>query len=258
MKVKLINPEEAKRLYINWGIVSDICYSSNDDIEKLPSEKLAERIGKSCKESGHFSGSRAEYIKFRCYDMPRSLLDQLFRGEQGIVKNMRSFRYVNASNFKYAIPKDIEDNEVLVLKYNKHMEETKQLYIDIQEYVKDKTNSNERANEQARHVIPMSTFSACTICFDIEALIHMCNERLCTRAEDEIREFAKLIREETLKILPDLKDDLVPNCQRLLYCPEGKKSCGLAPIKAQIKELISQYGYQYKNPETNKYITKKD
>ena len=69
------------------------------------------------------------------------------------------------------------------------------------------------------------------------------NMRLCLRAEDKIRELAKLMKEETLKAIPDktLENRLVPNCQFLLWCPEGKKTCGAYPTKKELKELLSKY-----------------
>ena len=102
----------------------------------------------------------------------------------------------------------------------------------------EKTNSHERANEQARYVLPMSTHGSFVIGMDIEALIHFCHTRLCVRAEDIHRELAKAIRNATLEILPELKDVLVPNCQYLLWCPESN-GCGAYPTKEKLKEQIS-------------------
>ena len=60
------------------------------------------------------------------------------------------------------------------------------------------------------------------------------------RAEDKIREIALAIKKATLEILPELKDKLVPNCQALLWCPEGKASCGAYPTKEQLKKMIER------------------
>ena len=128
------------------------------------------------------------------------------------------------------------------------MKATLELYEDIQSYVYskvfDKTNSKEkakeRANEQARYALPMSTHSAFVIGFTLEALIHYCNIRLCTRTEDVHRKMAIMIKNAVLEQLPELSDRLVPNCKRLLWCPEGKKCCGIAPTKDELIELLSK------------------
>ena len=75
---------------------------------------------------------------------------------------------------------------------------------------------------------------------DIEALIHYCNTRLCSRTEDKHRWLAVIIRNAVLEILPELKDKLVPNCKAMLYCPEGRKGCGAYPTKKQLKEIIDK------------------
>ncbi len=118
------------------------------------------------------------------------------------------------------------------------MMNTINLYGEIQEYVYEKTNSHERANEQARYVLPMATHSSFVFGLTVESLIHFMNMRLCVRAEDVIRKLALLMKEETLTILPELKARLVPNCQAYLWCPEGKHSCGAYPTKKELKELI--------------------
>jgi hypothetical protein len=48
------------------------------------------------------------------------------------------------------------------------------------------------------------------------------------------------IKKATVEILPELRDKLVPNCQALLWCPEGKASCGAYPTKNQLKDIIKK------------------
>lgn len=122
----------------------------------------------------------------------------------------------------------------------KHMDDTAELYREIQSYVLEKTGKKERANESARYVLPMSTRTSFVIGFTTEALIHFCQARLCVRAEDKIRELAMGMRDEALKAVPELKARLVPQCQWMLYCPEGKHSCGAYPTRKELKEIINE------------------
>lgn len=232
MKVTILNPKETTQLFEYWGKASCVCYDTETE--------TPENVGKHCMNSGHFSGSRGRFILFKVEGCPRFTIDQVVRHEVGVMKNVQSFRYVSKDSFVYEVPAEITDNAELLAKYHAHMMNTMELYTEIQEYVFNKTNSHERANEQARHVLPISTHADFVVGMTVEALIHFANARLCVRAEDKIRELALMFKKVTLELLPELKDKLVPNCQALLWCPEGKASCGAYPTKKQLKQMIAE------------------
>lgn len=229
MNVELLNKEEVKDLFSHWGNFAKVCYDTKTN--------APEKIGKHCMNSGHYSGSRSRYLEFLVTDVPRFVIDQAVRAEVGVVKNVQSFRYVGKNSFAYEVPSEIVDNKELLNKYHNHMKNTIDLYEEIQTYVFEKTSSKERANEQARYVVPMSTHSSFVIGFTLEALIHYCNVRLCTRTEDVHRKMAIMIKNATLEQLPELTDKLVPNCKHLLWCPETH-SCDAYPTKKELKELL--------------------
>lgn len=232
MKVTILNPEETTKLFEYWGKASCVCY---DTVTNKP-----ENVGKHCMSSGHFSGSRGRFILFKVEGCPRFCIDQAVRHEVGVMKNVQSFRYVSKDSFAYEVPVEITDNAELLAKYHAHMMDTMELYGEIQNYVFSKTGSHERANEQARHVLPISTHADFVIGMTVEALIHFANARLCVRAEDKIRELAKLFKETTIELLPELKDKLVPNCQAMLWCPEGNATCGAYPTKKELQQMIAE------------------
>lgn len=233
MNVKILNPDAVSKLFTNWGETSAICYDTHTD-DPTP-------IGKGCMANGHFSGSRGDFIKFIVTDIPRFTVDQAVRHEIGVFKNVQSFRYVDKDCFSYEIPVEIADNPELLAKYNKHMQDTMNLYEDIQSYVLSKGKTQERANEQARYVLPISTHTAFVIGFTVEGIIHFMHKRLCSRAEDIIRQLAVEMKKEVVKILPNLEYRLVPECQYLLFCPENKKSCGAYPKRKEVELLVEQY-----------------
>lgn len=239
MKVKILNPNQVKELLKNWGEVAAVCYDTDTD--------FPEKIGKHCMNSGHTSGSRGDFIKFLVEDVPRFTVDQAVRHSVGVFTNVRSFRYVGQEGFYYEVPVEITDNQELLDKYSEFMNYASTMYGTIQDYVYSKTGSHERANEQARYVVPMATHTAFVIGFTVEAFIHFCNMRLCVRAEDTIRYMAQLMKKEVVEVLPELKPKLVPNCQAFLWCPEGAKSCHAYPTKKELKEMISEYRELKKN-----------
>ena len=234
MNVTVLNPEQAKELLYWWGMTSKICYDTKTD--------SPEKVGKGCYNNGHNSGGRSQYILFQVDDCPRFTIDQAVRHEIGVIKNVQSFRYVNKDSFAYEIPVEIKDNEALVMKYINHMNKTIELYEEIQSWVLSKGKTQERANEQARYVLPMATHASFVIGFTVEALIHYCQMRLCVRTEDVHRELAKKIRDATLELnaVPGLEEKLVPNCQWLLWCPEGKRGCGAYPTRKELKEALKK------------------
>ena len=233
MNVKILNPDAVSKLFTNWGETSAICYDTHTDDPTT--------IGKGCMANGHFSGSRGNFIKFLVTDIPRFTVDQAVRHEVGVFKNVQSFRYVDKDCFSYEVPVEIADNPELLAKYNKHMQDTMNLYEDIQSYVLSKGKTQERANEQARYVLPISTHTAFVIGFTVEGIIHFMHKRLCSRAEDIIRQLAVEMKKEVVKILPNLESRLVPECQYLLFCPENKKSCGAYPKRKEVELLVEQY-----------------
>ena len=232
IKVTLLNPEEAKELFKTWGQFTSICCDTQTD--------TPETVGKGCMYSAHWSGSRWRYIAFRVDNCPRFVIDQAVRHEQGVAKNVQSFRYVDKDNFAYAIPDEIKDDDNLMEEYWYHMRDTVKLYEKIQGYVYSKTNSHERANEQARYILPMATEGSFCIAYTPEALIHICNLRLCVRTEDKHRKLVEAIRDAVLEVIPELQSRLVPQCENLLHCPEGKKGCGRYPTKSELKQLLDQ------------------
>lgn len=229
MKVELLNKEEVKDLFKHFGRTACVCYDTKTN--------TPEKVGKHCMNSKHFSGSRSRYFEFLITEVPRFCVDQAVRHEIGVCKNVQSFRYVDKSSFAYEVPVEITDNKELLNKYNQHMKDTINLYSEIQSYVLDKTESKERANEQARYVLPMATHSAFVFCLDIEALIHLMHKRLCTRTEDVFRSLALAMKKEVIEVLPELKDVLVPKCADLLWCPESN-SCGAYPKKKELKKML--------------------
>lgn len=231
MNVELINAEQVKDFFKNFGSVAAVCYNSP--------EKYAERIGKSCLESGHLSGSRGDYFKFKISGVPRFTMDQAVRATTGVLVNCQSFRYVDKDNFSYDVPTEILDNQELLTEYKNYMEHCADMYEKIQKHVTDKGKPNERANESARYVLPISTQTEFVFGLDLEALMHFMNVRLCNRAEDKIRKMANLMKDEVLKVLPELESYLVPTCEKLHWCPEHK-SCGKCLTEKDLTNLLNK------------------
>jgi thymidylate synthase (FAD) len=65
-------------------------------------------------------------------------------------------------------------------------------------------------NEDARYVLPNACTTSLYLSCNLRELIHMSNERLCKRAQWEIRE---LVKQMVALVDPELQFMLVPKCK---------------------------------------------
>lgn len=258
MNVEIINPEVVTNLYKNHGVFACTCYNTP--------EKYADRVGKSCQKDGHMSGSRCEYIKFRITDIDRGTAEQTLRHEIGttvpfefqdnysfadyselvkdvspdqIIKNMASFRYIDKDGFKWETPKTIMKCDEAKQEYDELMWIINDKRRKIKNILEENGVPTNIATQDVNFVLPRATTSEFVIGFTPEALIHFCHKRLCTRSQEFIQELARKMKSEVKKYSDDFAKELVPQCQHLLWCPEGKRCCGIAPTKQELKEKIN-------------------
>jgi thymidylate synthase ThyX len=248
MKVRLINTEQVQGLFKEWGLFATECYATP--------EEYAEKVGKGCFISEHYSGSRTEYIKFKISGVDRGVAEQAMRHEIGtrnhvldehsydenpcnIIKNMQSFRYVAKDNFDYTTPKNIKKHQDAMDAYVMTMDFINAQRKWIQATLIEHGVPEREAVEDANYVLPRATNTSLTIGFTPEALIHYMHKRLCTCSQDFHRELARLMKAEVQKVAPELSEKLVPHCDYLLWCPETKKrSCGKHPVRQELIEQI--------------------
>lgn len=217
MKVELvrytINPHEAIEL------AASNCYDS------IPNGKIIN----ACYKSGHHSVLEFAQFHFHIEGVSRALTHQLVRHRTGSFAQ-RSQRYCSEDGFEFVVPPSIErlDNDIRDL-YINTIEEIKNAYEALQTF--------DIPNEDVRYLLPNACCTTIDASFDFRNLIHFMNERLCTRAQWEIRELAQKMRDCVIEVFPEAKDMLVPKCERYdtEFCPEVK-SCGRHKV---IKELIN-------------------
>ena len=234
MKVEIINKEELKDLFKIWGEFSCVCYATP--------KKFAKRVGQSCLETKHYSGSRSRHIIFQFEGVSRACADQMVRHSVGTAMNMQSGRYVDLKEFEYHIPSKISRNEKALEIYKKHMEQTKENYKAICEILEEDGLKGEQVFECARGIAPMNHCTKLTMSFTIEALMNFMNKRLCVCSQEEVQKVARLMKKEIIEVLPELESKLVAACDALGYCPESKRrSCGKYPQKEVVVALMNEY-----------------
>lgn len=258
MKVEIINPQVVEDLYSNHGTFACVCYDTP--------QKFAEKVGKSCEESGHMSGSRCEYIKFYVSGIDRGTSEQCLRHEIGtaipfdmqdnytfseyselvkdvspdqIVKNMASFRYIDKDGFQWSTPKTIRNCQKAKERYDWLMATINDTRRAIKADLEEDGVNPKQATQDANFVLPRATETGFVIGFTPEALIHFSHKRLCSRSQEFVREFAVLMKKEVEKYNAEFAKELVPHCQHLLWCPEKNSGCGAYPTRDALKEMLN-------------------
>ena len=84
--------------------------------------------------------------------------------------------------------------------------------------------------EDARNILPNATKTNITMGINLRELMHVCNLRICNKAQTEIRQLFNLIKKEVETRDERLASLLMPKCEKLGYCDEHN-SCGRKPSK---------------------------
>ena len=157
------------------------------------------KIFKGCMKSGHMSVAEHSDITFKV-TCSRACSHQLVRHRTGKF-TQRSQRYCKEDNFEYYIPDSIKNDESALKIYKMAM-------------------------------------GAIFITWDFRNFFHFLNERLCTRAQKEIRDIAKEMARLAVEACPIIKPYCVPKCESfsIAYCPEHK-GCGRhKPLKEIVRD----------------------
>ena len=202
-------------------------------------------------DSGHQSIAEHVYFTFAIEGISRACSHQFVRHRAGIVFSQQSQRYVEIKEdldelcHLYLelkrVPKDKQDKTVATFeKTEKLLEkyfvdvnsETMEAYLDDLISYKRYINMGYKP-EDARKFLPNATKTNITVSVNFRELIHMCNLRLCTRAQKEIRDLHKLMKDEVKEVDERLASYLVSQCEVHNICFEAK-CCGRKPTIDEI------------------------
>ena len=169
--------------------IASICYDS----EPKNALKLVEHLYKN----GHHSVFEHIYFTFKIEGISRACSHQLVRHRMCSF-TQRSQRYCNEENFDYVTPPSIDNNL---------MENIAETINNFYLYTSDEHGV---PKEDARYILPNACCTDLYLSCNLRELIHICNERLCVKAQWEIRE---LVSKMIVLVDPRLKFMLVPKCK---------------------------------------------
>ena len=202
---------------------ASMCYNSE------PSRQIV----RGCIKSGHSSIIEHANYTFKITGVSRSLLAQLTRHRHASY-SVESQRYVKITG-------DVEFVEPVFAN-----DYAKEIFADnVTSSLKDYKEMIECGSEaeDARAVLPNAMPTNLVMTMNLRAMMNFMNERLCSRAQAEIRKMAKLMKDAVINC-PDHTDEdkeivksiLVPKCERyeIPFCPEYQ-CCGR---HKKLKELV--------------------
>lgn len=248
IQVKLIDYARAPldKLYAAFRT----CYSSDTPIEiwdKIEAQKIShDRIREFVSErlkTGHASPLEQVVFWFAIAGVSRSLSHQFVRHRIGISFEQQSQRYVKfkQERLAYVMPESWSraklDDEFAAL-----VQRTSELY-------RRALDAGIPA-EDARFILPNAAPTNFHVMVNFAEMLHICDLRLCVRAQWEIRRMVALMRAEIKRVLPEIAIFLQPKCgeNRMGYCDESLadwKKCPLGrvrPHKSALFELYEMYG----------------
>lgn len=209
----------------------DIFEKTKDDIKKR--EDFVSKIV----SSGHESPLEHVKFTFAVEGVSRALTHQLVRHRIASY-SQQSQRYVKENNFDYVIPPSVEKDEISKNEFIRIMTEIQKSYQLLIDRFKENGRVGEKANEDARYVLPQAAETKVVITMNCRELLHFFKQRCCSRAQWEIRGLAYKMLELCKKELPSIFDKAGAKCETLKFCPEGEKfTCGRYPLKEKAAGL---------------------
>ena len=178
---------------------------------------------------GHMSPFEHASFTFALQGVSRALTHQLVRHRLASY-SQRSQRYVAHHDFDYVIPPRLQGRQVTVggvcRDAAEYFAETMTIIAERYKVLNEALgNSGETSNEDARYVLPNACETRIMVTMNARELLHFFEERLCNRAQWELRTVAEKMRTLVRRSCPRLFSASGPKCLRYGHCPEGKLSC---------------------------------
>jgi len=208
---------------------------------RISREAMADFIERRL-QTGHASPLEQVWFEFGISGVSRAFSHQFVRHRIGISFEQQSQRYVKFKDaqFPYTVPESVH-RAGLGDKMEAAFTEIGKLYQEL-------LDAGVPA-EDARFLLPNATNTNFKIVVNFQEMLHICDLRLCTRAQWEFRKVASLMRSEIYKRFPELGKYLQPKCgeRRSGYCDEDYEAWQACPIgrkrphKRDLFQLFDSY-----------------
>lgn len=169
------------------------CYASEfaADIFSKQKEEPARQVAfvRNLVKAGHESPLEHAKFTFAIEGVSRALTHQLVRHRIASF-SQQSQRYVKEENFDFIIPPSIESDEFLKSEFLKIMDRIQKSYNMLLKMLKQKSVVGQKANEDARFVLPQAAETKIVVTMNCRELLHFFKLRCGKTAQWEIRNLA--------------------------------------------------------------------
>ena len=176
-------------------------------------------------QTGHSSPLEQVWFEFGISGVSRSFSHQFVRHRIGISFEQQSQRYVKFKDarFPYSVPESVQRAGL--------GDKMEHALTDIGRLYQEMLDAGVPA-EDARFVLPNATSTNFKVVVNFQEMLHICDLRLCTRAQWEFRKVASLMRAEINRRFPAFGRYLQPKCgeRRWGYCDEDYEAWQQCPI----------------------------
>lgn len=217
MKVTLVTHTEDPERVIVAAIRQ--CYSalSGKELWEKVTEDQKARLVRQVISSGHTSTIEHASFTFSIEGVSRALTHQLVRHRIASY-SQKSQRYVKETDFDYILPPLVKANEKALAVYLKAIESAAKAYSKLLE--------SGILAEDARMLLPNACETKIFVTMNCRSLLNFFQERMCSRAQWEIRQLAGLMLKECKKAAPNIFKYAGPTCITERICWQGKLHCG--------------------------------
>ena len=170
-------------------------------------------------DSGHHSILEHISFTFLIKDISRACSHQLVRHRLASY-SQQSQRYakINTNEEWYIEPESI-------VTYSRNItDKYRDLMSNIAEFYQEMISKN-IPNEDARMILPNACFTSIMVSMNARSLVEAATLRTCNRAQWEIRQMFKLMRDSIKDVYPHVWEKCFPNCTKKCGCLEAKP-CG--------------------------------
>lgn len=206
------------------GQVAGICYGKPTDGKDADSDY---KRGLNCFKTNHGRTEEFPDIIIRADGYSARCVREIYTHIIGVSRLQESTRYIDMNDFSYFTPPSIEKNKKAKMAYEMLMSFVKATYkVLLEEGIPVEDTAN---------VLPLAYNSSFILKINSRALLHFADERFCSRAYIEIRQFGRELQAVLRGYSPEwatIAEMMSPKCQRLGHCPEAK-SCGLMPKRGE-------------------------
>ncbi len=216
-----------------------LCYSKNDikTLYEGLDDEATKKFVTMLTNLGHESPLEHISFTFGIEGISRACSHQLVRHRLASY-SQQSQRYVDLNeSFSYILPEEIKGNQKAIEVFEDILKNDIKAYEEIykalvEEYtvgVTDKKQLNllkKKALENARAVLPNACETKIIATMNARSLLNFFEHRMCTRAQEEVRDIANQMLDIVLNYAPDVFKKAGASCT-FGPCKEGSMTCGI-------------------------------